>query len=251
MKSNRETEILYGIHPVFEAVQSGRRRIFELFMAEGRDSQRNDALLSLALEKKIPVKTISPGEIRSLSQSEKHQNVAARVSSYPYAPLDLEGRDSQTKPTLFLILDQIQDPQNLGAILRTALCAGANHVIVPKDRSAGATPAVSRASAGALEHIRLSLVTNLVNTIKEMKENDLWVFGLDRDGRTPVYGMDLTVPTALVIGGEGKGIRPLIKKACDELIFIPQVALFNSLNASAAGAVVLYEAFRQRNNPGL
>jgi 23S rRNA (guanosine2251-2'-O)-methyltransferase len=148
---------------------------------------------------------------------------------------------------MILILDQIQDPQNLGALLRTALCAGVDQVIVPKDRAAGATPAVSRASAGALEHIRMSQVVNLANIIQELKERGLWVFGLDRDGRVSIYSTDFSVPMALVIGGEGKGIRPLIKKSCDDLIFIPQAALLNSLNASAAGAVVLYEAFRQRN----
>jgi 23S rRNA (guanosine2251-2'-O)-methyltransferase len=251
MKFSKETEILYGVHPVLEAIQAGRRRMVEIFFAESRDLKRNDFLLELAHERKIPVKIVAPGEIRAFAQSEKHQNVALRVSPYPYVPLDLQGKSSPAKPPVILILDQIQDPQNLGAILRTALCAGVDQVIVPKDRAAGATPAVSRASAGALEHICMSQVTNLANIIHELKERGLWVFGLDRDGRSSIYSTDFTVPMALVIGGEGKGIRPLIKKSCDDLIFIPQVALLNSLNASVAGAVVLYEAFRQRtvNHP--
>lgn len=247
MKPSKETEILYGVHPVMEAIQAGRRRILEIFFAESRDFKRNDSLLELAREKKIPVKIVAPGEIRAFAQSEKHQNVALRVSLYPYAPLDLQAKASSANPLMILILDQIQDPQNLGALLRTALCAGVDQVIVPKDRAAGATPAVSRASAGALEHIRMSQVVNLANIIQELKERGLWVFGLDRDGRVSIYSTDFSVPMALVIGGEGKGIRPLIKKSCDDLIFIPQAALLNSLNASAAGAVVLYEAFRQRN----
>jgi len=135
----------------------------------------------------------------------------------------------------------------LGALLRTALCAGVDGIVIPKDRSALPTPAVSKASAGALEHSSLARVTNMVNTIKHLKEKGLWILGLDRIAEQSVFSSDLKGSIALVVGGEAKGIRPLVKKHCDMLMSIPQSSRINSLNASAAGAVVMYEAFRQRS----
>ena len=146
-----------------------------------------------------------------------------------------------------LMLDNVQDPQNLGAIIRTALCVGIHGVVVPKDRSASPTPAVSRASAGALEHIRLVRVTNLVQTIKHFKSCGLWVMGLQQNAAQSIYAADLSGSIALVLGGEQKGIRRLVEKNCDFMVAIPQQRTLNSLNASAAGAVAMYEAFRQRN----
>ena len=145
------------------------------------------------------------------------------------------------------MLDNIQDPQNLGAIIRTALCVGIHGVIVPKDRSASPTAAVSKASAGALEHIHLVRVTNLVHTIKHCKASGLWVMGLQKDAAQAIYAADLSGPIALVLGGEQKGIRRLVKKNCDFLVSIPQQGTLNSLNASVAAAVAMYEAFRQRH----
>ncbi len=145
------------------------------------------------------------------------------------------------------MLDNIQDPQNLGAIIRTALCVGIHGVVVPKDRSASPTPAVSRASAGALEHIRLVRVTNLVQTIKHCKSRGLWVMGLQQNAVQSIYAADLSGSIAIVLGGEQKGIRRLVEKNCDFMVSIPQLGTLNSLNASAAGAVAMYEAFRQRN----
>ena len=144
------------------------------------------------------------------------------------------------------MLDNIQDPRNLGAIIRTALCVGIQGVIVPKDRSAPPTPAVSKASAGALEHIRLARVTNLVQTIKHCKTSGLWIMGLHKDAAQSIYAADMSGSIVLVIGGEQKGIRRLVKKNCDFLVSIPQQGEFNSLNASVAAAVAMYEAFRQR-----
>jgi 23S rRNA (guanosine2251-2'-O)-methyltransferase len=156
----------------------------------------------------------------------------------------VQGKD---RKHFLLMLDNIQDPQNLGAIIRTALCVGIHGVIVPKDRSAPPTPAVSRASCGALEHIRLVRVTNLVQTIKHCKNSGLWVLGLQKDAAQLIYASDLSGSIALVLGGEQKGIRRLVKKHCDFLVSIPQQGAFNSLNASVAAAVAMYEAFRQRN----
>ena len=144
------------------------------------------------------------------------------------------------------MLDNIQDPQNLGAIIRTALCVGVDGIILPKDRSAQPTPSVSKASAGALEHINLARVTNLVQTIKHCKKSGLWVIGLQKDAGQSIYTGDLTGSIAIVLGGEQKGMRPLVKNNCDFLFSIPQQGPVDSLNASAAAAVAMYESFRQR-----
>ena len=148
--------------------------------------------------------------------------------------------------SFLLLLDNIMDPHNLGALIRTALCVGVNGVIIPKDRSAQPTPTVSKSSAGALEHICLSRVTNMVNTITMLKKSGLWIAGMDKISADSIFTCDMKRFNAIVIGGEGKGLRPLVKKNCDMLLSIPQTGPLDSLNASAAGAVVMYEAFRQR-----
>jgi 23S rRNA (guanosine2251-2'-O)-methyltransferase len=155
--------------------------------------------------------------------------------------------ESDPQSYFLLLLDNIMDPHNLGALVRTALCVGIDGVIIPKDRSVWPSPAVSKASAGALEHIRLAKVTNLVNTIKALKKKGLWILGLDSAAKRSIFISDLKGSIAMVIGGEEKGIRPLVKKQCDVLMSIPQKGHINSLNASVAGAVVMYEAFRQRS----
>jgi len=195
----------------------------------------------------VPVREVLPSQLASMAGTESHQGFAARVS--PFACEDLAdvlppagGAGSE----LLLALDSIQDPHNFGALLRTALCAGVQAVIVPKDRSAPPTPAVSRVSAGALEHTRLVQVTNLVRSLELVKTRGPWVAGLAREARATVFSTDWTMPLVLVIGGEGKGMRPLVKKACDLLVSIPQAGPLDSLNASVAAAVTLYEVFRQR-----
>lgn len=196
----------------------------------------------------IAWKTIRPSDFNSLGGRGEHQGVAARVGAYPVAVLSdlLAQAQSRGGNHFLLILDSITDPQNLGAILRTALCTGIDGVIIPKDRSAPPTPAVSRASAGALEHILLARVPNLVQAAKQLKENRVWIYGLEKRADQSIFATDLTGSMAIVIGGEQSGIRPLLKKNCDFLVSIPQQGPLDSLNASAAGAVVLYESYRQR-----
>ena len=143
-------------------------------------------------------------------------------------------------------MDQIVDPHNLGAIIRTALCTGIDAVIIPKDRAAYPTPAVSRISAGALEYVRVAQVNNMVRFAKALKDQDVWIMGLDQNAGQPIYTADLTGALGLVVGGEEKGIRPLVKRNCDLLISIPQSGSVGSLNASVAGAVAMYESYRQR-----
>ncbi len=242
-----KSDILYGIHPVTEVLRAKRRSIHQIYVASGKDSKRLGHIIQLADGLNIPVEQMTAGKLTSFAATGAHQGVAARVGNYPYSDLDdiIEAGDDEV-PVFLVLLDHIVDPQNLGAVIRTALCAGISGIIIPRDRSAGATPAVSKASAGALEHIRLCRVTNLVNTIRALKDKGFWIMGLDRCGASSVFSTDLTGPMGIVIGGEDTGIRPLVKKHCDGLIFIPQREGVNSLNVSAAGTVVMYEAFRQR-----
>jgi 23S rRNA (guanosine2251-2'-O)-methyltransferase len=243
-----KTEILYGIHPVYEALVAERRRIDEIYLAKESRTGRLEPIVSLADSRDISQRTIATGNFKTIVGPVVHQGVAARVSPYPLTELTdvLQTAPAGDNKPFLLMLDNIVDPQNLGALIRTALCVGIDSVILPKDNCATPTPAVSKASAGALEHIRLSRVTNLVQTIKLCKNNGLWIIGLQKDAAQSIYTGDLSGSIAIVLGGEQKGIRPLVRKNCDFLFSIPQQGPVDSLNASAAGAVAMYEAWRQR-----
>jgi len=245
-----KTEILYGFHPVQEALKARRRKIFEIYLAREKFSHRIEKILKLCEEHKITVKKINPKQLSALARVSEHQGIAARVSLYPLENLnDLLQSSHDHNCLLVLMLDQVVDPRNLGALARTALAVGVQAVIVPKDRSASPSPAASKVSAGALEHLRLIRVANLAGAIKQMKQSGIWVVGLDVSAKKSVFENDLTGPLAIVIGAEEKGLRPLAKSMCDFLVSIPQVGPVESLNASVAGAVVMYEAFRQRSCP--
>ena len=248
MKTPRQTEILYGVHPVTEALKADRRQIFEIHADTGKTGRRLDPLIRLAQHRRISVQPLSHQGLSALAGTDMHQGVAARVSLFPACDLSeiILTRSSISDTSLYVLIDSVSDPHNLGALIRTALCVGVNGVIIPSDRSAGPTPTVSKTSAGALEHIRLARVTNLVYAIKDLKNTNVWTFGLDAAGSESIYECDFTGNMALVIGGEETGIRPLVKKSCDFLCRIPQMGPVSSLNASVAGAVAMYEAFRRR-----
>ena len=238
-----KTEILFGIHAVSEALRAGRRIFSEVYTA--KSSARVEEVAAYSESFHIPVKKIQASQLQSLSGTDMHQGIAAKVSLYPLTDLyDMLGTADTAQ--FLLLLDSVSDTQNLGALIRTALCAGVNGVIIPKDRAASPTPGVSKASAGALEHILLAQVTNMVSTINELKKNGIWIAGMDRSADQSVFGSDLTCPLGIVIGGEEKGIRPLVRKQCDFLMSVPQKGAVNSLNASVAGAVAMYEVLRQR-----
>ncbi len=242
-------EILYGIHPVFEALKAGRRDFFEVYITKDKTSKRIDKLVAIAESMKIPVERVEPLTLKSMTGTDLHQGLGARTGPFPISEISdiFDGVRSNDANHLLLLLDNIMDPHNLGALIRTALCVGVDGIIIPRDRSVPPTPAVSKSSAGALEHIRLARVTNMVNTIKDLKEKGLWIAGMEKTSDKSIFFSDLTGPVAIVIGGEEKGMRPLVKKHCDFLMSIPQTGQVNSLNASVAGAVVMYEAFRQRH----
>jgi 23S rRNA (guanosine2251-2'-O)-methyltransferase len=241
-------EILFGINPVLEALTAGRRTFFEVYIVEKKISNRLERMVTLSKAKKIPVVRVKPSQLKSLTGTDQHQGIGAMTSSYPLSGIAdiIDSIRPDDKNQLLLLVDNVMDPHNLGALIRTALCVGVDGIIIPKDRSVPPTPAVSKASAGALEHIRLARATNMVTTIKTLKEKGWWIAGMEKASDKSIFLSELTGRLAIIIGGEEKGMRPLVKKHCDFLMSIPQKGPINSLNASVAGAVVMYEAFRQQ-----
>jgi 23S rRNA (guanosine2251-2'-O)-methyltransferase len=209
---------------------------------------RGEELMRIARRAGISVQGISAQQLTLMVGHKKHQGICAEVTDYPASSLNdiMDSAQTAGEPPFILVLDQIVDPQNFGAIARTAHCAGIHGIIVPKKHAAPPSAAVSKASAGALEHMNIVFVINLVNALKDLKENGLWIAGADQNGQKTVFDADLSGPLAIVVGGEEKGIRPLVKKQCDYLVAVPQSGSIGSLNASTAAAVVMYEAFRQR-----
>ncbi len=240
-------EIIYGVNPVQEALRSSRRA-FELFLAGGSNDRRLEKILKLAADKGVPVRQRDKRDIARLCGTEHHQGVALRVEEFPYLELAdiMECWQKSGTAGLILVLDGIQDPHNLGALIRTAACAGCHGVIIPRDRAVGVTPAVEKASAGAVATIPVARVTNINHALTELKAAGFWIYGTTSDAPTPLYGHDFTGHLALVIGSEGEGLRPLVRKSCDMLISIPLQGGVESLNASVAGGIVLFEAVRQR-----
>ncbi len=241
-------EVLYGIHPVIEALVAGKRTIYSLMVDRQALSGRQARAVELAEKAGIPWKVVKPDQIRSTAGSNQHQGIAAVVSPLPNYSLSsiLSEKKGDDSGFLLVLLDGIVDPNNLGAIVRTAYSVGADGLVVPKDRAVGAIPAVSKASAGALEHSNLCRVTNMAGTLQKLKKEGVWVAGLAMEADQTIFQADLKGPLALVIGGEEKGLRPLVKQHCDFLVRIPLCGLVDSLNASVAASVVLYESFRQR-----
>jgi 23S rRNA (guanosine2251-2'-O)-methyltransferase len=249
---NVKTEVLYGIHPVLEALRAGRRSFVRIYAAGDKTAKRVQDVAAAAEDLKIPVVKVPAVRLKSITGTDLHQGIGAMVT--PYMPMSMSDivakiRAGMTNPYL-LFLDNVIDPNNLGAIIRTAHCVDIDGVFIPKDRSAPPSPAVSKASAGALEHAPLVQVTNMARSIEALKENGLWVVGLDKDGDKSVFSVDFTGPIAIVVGGEEKGIRSLVRKNCDFLVSIPQVGRIDSLNASVAAAIAMYEGFRQRKCQG-
>ena len=243
-------DILYGINPVREALR-GNRKAFELFVQTGGTDQRIAKLATLAEEKGIAVRRRERADLERLAGNPHHQGVVLKVAPFVYAELEefLFNHQESEGGLFLLVLDGIQDPQNLGALIRSAACAGVQGVIIPKDRACGMTPVVEKASAGAVETIPVIQVTNLVQTLERLKQAGCWIFGLAGEANKDIYQADYRGNLALVVGSEGEGIRPLVRKHCDLLLAIPHYGGISSLNASVAGGIVLFEAARQRCTP--
>lgn len=236
-----------GRNPVFEALK-GDRRIDEIFIQMGISGGKIDQIINKAEKQGIRIERVPKIRIDQMTDTHSHQGIIALGAEKELiSPIDIVNYAEQKGELPFIvILDQIQDPHNFGAIIRTACAAGAHGVIYPKKRSAGITSVVLKSSAGAVEHIKLSEVTNINYTIDILKEKGLWITGADMGGESPYFEVDLSGPVALVIGNEGEGMRRLVKEKCDFLINIPMPGKISSLNASTAAAIIIYEVFRQR-----
>jgi 23S rRNA (guanosine2251-2'-O)-methyltransferase len=233
-------EIIYGSRPVLEVLQSGRRKVFEIFDATG-----DEEIAKAAAIRGVNPKRVSRQQVDELARGGVHQGVVARVEPYPYSGL---GEMLAAPQPLILVLDGVTDPRNLGAVLRAADGAGAGGIVIPKDRAAGVTAAAVKASSGASEHVRVARETNLRRAIAQMKEAGLWVYAAEAGG-TPYSELDLTGPVGLVFGSEGRGVRRLVREACDGEVSVPMLGSVGSLNISVASAVLLYEVRRQRGWP--
>ena len=244
-------EVLYGVHPVEEALKAGRRRFDHVLVARERDDLRLEKLVAALRQAGIPVRQDSREQLTLMAKTPAHQGVVAFVRAQEFLTIeDLYAPDSANPSArrLLLAIDGVEDPQNLGALLRVADGAGVDGVILTERRAAPLSPVAIKASAGAAEHLRIARVVNLVRSLEELKRQNIWVIGLDERGTADYDQFDLTGNCVLVMGREGAGLHELVRRTCDHLLRIPMAGGVSSLNVSAAGAVVLYEASRQRRN---
>lgn len=251
MKETEERNKIEGRNPVYEALRAGTP-IDKILVSETAHKESLAKILKLAKEKGIPVQTVRPRKLAEISETEASQGVIAQCAMASYVGIDeiLKKAEEKGKPPFVIIADEITDPHNLGAIIRTANAAGADGIIIPKNRSVGVNAVVAKTSAGAVSHTPVARVTNLAQTIDNLKDKGLWVTGADMAGESDMFSSNLTGPIALVVGSEGKGISRLIKEKCDFLVRIPMFGEINSLNASVAASVLMYEIVRQRMSEG-
>jgi 23S rRNA (guanosine2251-2'-O)-methyltransferase len=244
-------EFIYGRNPVYECLRANRRHPDHLWIAQGATERgRLAEIVTLARKRGVPVQRVSRHQLDSIDRKINHQGVALQVDGYPYATLKdaLALAAEQGEPPWILILDCLQDPQNLGTLIRTAEVVGVHGIVIPDRRAASVTPAVVSASSGSSEYLQIVQVTNLVRTMQELKERDLWIAGLeDLATAQTLWRSDLKGPLALVVGSEGQGMRRLVRETCDYIVRLPMRGQINSLNAAVAGSVALYEIARQRS----
>ena len=243
-------EYIMGRNPVLEALRS-EREINKIWIAEGSQKGSMQQVIGIAKERKIFVQIVPKKKIDQMVEG-IHQGVVAQVAAYKYAELDdlFAIAEERNEAPFFMILDEIEDPHNLGSIMRTADAVGAHGIIIPKRRAVGLTATVAKASTGAIEYIPVVRVTNMARTIEELKERGVWIVGTDAKGSDDYRNIDGKMPIGLVIGSEGKGMGRLIKEKCDFLIRLPMAGKVTSLNASVAASLLMYEVYRKRNPLG-
>jgi 23S rRNA (guanosine2251-2'-O)-methyltransferase len=246
-------EVLYGLHPVEEAIRSGSRSLDHVLVARDRKDERLERVIALCRVGGIRVAMESREQLTRLAKTDAHQGVLAMVRERQFLGIEdllKPGRAAaEGRHKFFLALDGVEDPHNLGALLRTAEGAGIDGVVIPERRSAPVNATVAKTSAGASEHVRIARVTNLVRSLEQMKQKNVWVLGLDERGTPDYMDFDFRTDCVLVLGREGAGLHDLVKKTCDHLLRIPMAGAVSSLNVSVAGAIVMYEAMRQRRTP--
>jgi 23S rRNA (guanosine2251-2'-O)-methyltransferase len=241
----RSRLVIYGVHPVLETLRAGKRHIEKVYVLTGSSVEREIGTRLEGLS--LPLLRISGNEIASLAGSPHHQGIAARVGPFPYVELDHLMSESIHQSGPVLLLDGIQDPANLGSILRSAECLGATGIVLTTDRSASITPAAEKASAGASAHISVARVVNLVRALGELKAAGFWIHAADSRGSDSIYSVDFRGKIAFVVGSEGKGIRRLVRDTSDFVISIPMTGKIESLNVAQTAAILLAEALRQRS----
>jgi 23S rRNA (guanosine2251-2'-O)-methyltransferase len=241
-----QMEILYGLHPVEEALRSGLRRFDHVCLARERHDQRLSQILDLCRASGVKTRLEPREALTRMARTAAHQGVVAVVRQREF--LELEDLLDGPEPRLVLALDGVEDPQNLGALLRTAEAAGVDGIVLTERRSARLSPVAIKASAGAAEHLRIARVVNMVRSLEALKERNLWCVGLDERGTQDYDQFEFTSNTVIVLGREGAGLHDLVRRTCDHLLRIPMSGQVASLNVSAAGAVVLFEAARQRRS---
>ena len=248
---NEVSDKLEGRNPVLEALRAGRT-IDKVFVLSGEKNGSVIKILSLCKEKRIPVMEVDKQKLDRMSTTGAHQGVIANVAAKEYSTVEdiLEEAKEKGEKPFIVICDEINDPHNLGSIIRTSNAAGVHGVIIPKRNSVGLTATVAKTSAGAVEFTKVAKVSNLAQTIDKLKEQNIWVIGADMDGENDIYHQDFSGGIAIVIGSEGFGISRLIKEKCDFIVRIPMLGKITSLNASVAGALMIYETvrYRQMNN---
>lgn len=240
-------DVLVGRNAVTEALKSGRG-INKLWIASGDREGSVAEIAALAKERGIVVQYVERAKIEALAGGHRHQGVLAYVAPVPYAELEdiLKAAEAKGEAPFLVLLDELEDPHNLGALLRTADATGVHGILIPKRRSVSLNATVAKTSAGAVEYVPVARIGNIVQTLKKLKEKGFWVAGADMDGEKAYYEADLTGPLVLVVGSEGKGMSRLTKEACDFIVRMPMVGRINSLNASVAGSILMYESMRQR-----
>jgi 23S rRNA (guanosine2251-2'-O)-methyltransferase len=249
-RERTEQQLLYGVNPIVEALRGGRAPR-EIIIAEGARDDRLRELITLARDQHVTIKRVPRAALDREAGSTHHQGVIAHIAAAAYADADvllesIETRSGANHQPLLLVLDGVEDPHNLGAILRTAECAGVDGVFIPERRAAGLNETVAKASAGAVAHLKVSRVTNLSVLIRQLKERNLWVIGTAANAPTDYSAWDWTRPSVVVLGGEGTGLHRLVREHCDALVRVPVYGKIESLNVSVTAGIVLYEAVRQR-----
>ena len=241
-------EIICGINSVFEAIKAGRRKVFSLYVAEGKQNPAVTKIAELASQKGIKVKALPRSKLLELTHVETNQGIAAEADSFKYLAIEelIALVKQGGKPAFIIILDQVNDPHNLGAIIRTAHLIGAHGLVIPKDNSSDVGPTVAKTASGAIEYLPIVKVINLNAAINLLKNNNIWVVGAEGESPKTIYDYDFTTPVAIVLGGEGRGLRRLVRENCDELLTIPMKGKLDSFNVSVAGAIIMAEVMRQR-----
>ncbi len=244
-------EYIVGRNPVLEVLKA-EKEIDKIYVSKGELKGSIKKIISIAKDKNIVIQYVDKKKLDQIAPGVNHQGVAALVTPYDYYSIDdiLDKAKESKKPPFIIILDGIEDPHNLGAIIRTAECAGVHGIIIPKRRAAHVTETVYKSSAGAVEHMLIAKVSNIPSTIDRLKDDGLWIYGADANGENYYFDTELKGPVALVIGSEGKGISKLVKEKCDFLVKIPMYGKISSLNASNAASILIYEVVRQNYGKG-